>query len=80
MSGFIATTKVAKILRVDVCFQNAPSQVKSADHFILQNLDDYNSWQESWWGRWRRSHLDKNVILAEGKPITLSCEEIERIF
>lgn len=34
---------------------------------VLTNLiDDYNSWQESWWGRWRRSHLDKNVILAEG--------------
>ena len=28
--------------------------------------DDYNSWQESWWGRWRRGHLHKDVVLAEG--------------
>lgn len=32
----------------------------------IEGRYDYNSWQESWWGRWRRSHLDKNVVLAEG--------------
>ena len=29
-------------------------------------VDDYNSWQESFWGRWKRKRLPKNTILAEG--------------
>ncbi|KAL6712753.1 hypothetical protein ACLMJK_009691 [Lecanora helva] len=32
----------------------------------IEGRYDYNSWQESWWGRWRRSHLDKDIVLAEG--------------
>ena len=38
---------------------------------LILPLDDYNSWQESWWGRWRRRHLDKDVILAEGTHLPL---------
>jgi len=38
---------------------------------LILYLDDYNSWQESWWGRWRRHHLDKDVILAEGTNFPL---------
>lgn len=33
---------------------------------ITHLLDDYNSWQDSWWGLWKRRHLNKDVILAEG--------------
>ena len=35
---------------------------------LTRHSDDYNSWQESWWGRWKRRHLHKDVILAEGIP------------
>lgn len=33
---------------------------------LIRQPDDYNSWQESWWGRWKRRHLNKDDILAEG--------------
>lgn len=33
---------------------------------LIRQSDDYNSWQESFWGRWKRRRLDKDVILAEG--------------
>lgn len=36
---------------------------------IVQS-DDYNSWQESFWGRWKRRGLDKDIILAEGKSMS----------
>ncbi|KAI4158997.1 MAG: hypothetical protein LQ342_006970 [Letrouitia transgressa] len=32
----------------------------------IEGRYDYNSWQESWWGRWLRRGLDKDTILAEG--------------
>ena len=38
---------------------------------LIVNLDDYNSWQESFWGRWKQRHLDKDVILAEGSHFPL---------
>ena len=36
------------------------------DWVLISHIDDYNSWQESWWGRRVRRKLDKNIILAEG--------------
>lgn len=36
------------------------------DELLIRQSDDYNSWQESFWGRWKRRHLNKDVILAEG--------------
>lgn len=40
-----------------------------------QKIDDYNSWQESLIGHWKRRRLDKEIILAEGRllcPVQLS--------
>ena len=45
-----------KIKKTDDINESAANQI----------LDDYNSWKESFWGRWKRRSLDKNVILAEG--------------
>ena len=36
---------------------------------LIDSVDDYNSWQENFWGRWKRKRLDKDVILAEGTYI-----------
>ncbi len=33
---------------------------------LIDYIDDYNSWQENFLGRWKRRRLDKDVILAEG--------------
>lgn len=38
----------------------------TTNELLIRLSDDYNSWQESFWGRWKRRHLDKDVILAEG--------------
>lgn len=57
---------MARILRVDVWLSDSPANLSGNEMLITQLLDDYNSWQESWWGRWKRHHLNKDVILAEG--------------
>lgn len=36
------------------------------NELLNRQSDDYNSWQESFWGRWKRRHLNKDIILAEG--------------
>ena len=40
--------------------------ISTIDKLLIIPSDDYNSWQESFWGRWKRRNLPKDVILAEG--------------
>ena len=40
--------------------------ISTMNQVLIRQSDDYNSWQESLLGRWKRRRLDKDVILAEG--------------
>lgn len=64
-SGFIGTIKMARTLKGDVSSHCPPPLGQK--RALSKKSDDYNSWQESWWGRRLRRRLDKDTILAEGK-------------
>ena len=55
---------MARISRAGVCLSDLLSKLLA--QLLIRPLDDYNSWQESFWGRWKRRNLPKDVILAEG--------------
>lgn len=58
--------KMARTLKANV--RSRYLQLPNTTPLLIKYPDDYNSWQENFWGRWKRRYLDKNVILAEGIP------------